>query len=181
MFTHFSWSQLTPRIICWVILATSVVALAAAFTAEFTFHLVPCILCLTQRVPFVLAIILSIFTITIKRFPKSCLLVLALLFLTNSGIAMFQVGEEQKWWGVNEAGNSQVCTAPNATVQNVEDLYASMSGNPLGDCAHPAWSWHGITFAVLNVALCLLLTLVAAYGAANGQNPENRPHNHNAE
>ncbi len=147
----------------------SIAALAAAITAEFTLHLPPCILCLAQRVPFVLAIIISSAALTIKKFQRSCLLFLVFLFLINTGIAVFQVGEEQKWWGLNAAGNSEVCTVPNQTVENIKDLYASMSGNPVGDCAHPAWSWHGVTFAVLNAALCFALMLFAIYGAAHAQ------------
>lgn len=161
---HNAFSHLTPQVICAVILATSLLALAAAFTAEFGFHLIPCILCLAQRVPFALAILISAGVLLSKKCHRPALVLLTLLFLLNTSIAVFQVGEEQKWWGVNATGDSQVCTAPNVAVQNIEDLYQSMSGNPLGDCAHPAFSFHGITFAVMNAFLCLFLCGLAVMG-----------------
>lgn len=140
-----------------LLLVVSLFALAAAFYAEFALGLTPCILCLAQRVPFVLAVLIAGAAWITQKFHRPALALLALLFLLNTGVAIFQVGEEQRWWGVNAAGDSRICTAPNVTVQNIEDLYQSMSGNPLGDCAHPAFSFHGITFAVMNAVLCLCL------------------------
>jgi len=149
--------------------ALSALALAAAFTAEFGFHIAPCILCLAQRVPFVLAIVVFGAAWIEPRLQKTVFLLLIILFLVNAGIGAFQVGEEQKWWGLNAAGDSQVCTAPNQTVQNIEELYQSMSGTALGDCAHPAFSWHGVTFAAMNIVLCLFLAAVAGYGVSHGR------------
>jgi len=155
------------QVLC-LILGVSLAALGVVFLMEFALHLPPCILCLAQRVPFVLAIIVSGFGLAKVRWRTIALWLLTALFFINLGIAIFQVGEEQKWWGINAAGDSAVCTAPNAATQSVEDLYASMSGNPLGDCAHPEFSWHGLTFAAMNAALCFVLTIIAAYGAARG-------------
>lgn len=91
--------------------------------------------------------------------------ILAALFFINADIAIFQVGEEQSWWGLNESGQSAACTAPNQTMQNIKDLYQNMSGTAMGDCAHPVWSWHGVTFATLNIILCLFLAVISFYGA----------------
>jgi len=154
-----------------LILGVSLAALGVVLLMEFALHLPPCILCLAQRIPFVLAIIFSGFALARMRWRPAALWILAGLFLINLFIATFQVGEEQRWWGVNAAGNSEVCTAPNAATQSVEDLYASMSGRPMGDCAHPEFSWHGLTFAAMNAILCFVLTIIAAYGAARG-NPD---------
>jgi disulfide bond formation protein DsbB len=153
----------TIPITLWFILAASALALVAAVTAEFGFHIAPCILCLAQRVPFALAIVISGAALLVSKFSRSAFYVLAFLFLINTGISAYQVGIEQKLWGLDEAGNSQVCTASNLSVQNIKDLYQSMSGTPVGDCAHPAFNFHGITFAVMDVVLSLVLLLVAAW------------------
>jgi len=155
-----------------LILGVSLAALGVVFLMEFALHLPPCILCLAQRIPFVLAIIVSGIALAQMRWRPAALWILAGLFLINLCIATFQVGEEQRWWGINATGNSEVCTAPNAATQSVEDLYASMSGNPLGDCAHPEFSWHGLTFAAMNGILCFALTVIAIYGAARGNQEE---------
>jgi disulfide bond formation protein DsbB len=154
----------SPIRLLWLILTASVLALAAAFTAEFALHMPPCILCLAQRVPYALAIILAGVCLWWPGTRHVMLGLLCALFLINAGIAAYQVGIEQKLWGLDEGGNGQICTAPNLAVENIKDLYQSMSGTPVGDCAHPAFNFHGITFAVMNVLLSLCLFLLAARG-----------------
>lgn len=147
------------RLILLFILIISVLALVAAFTAEFKYHITPCLLCLAQRVPFVLAIVVALFGLMQPLYAQTVFSILAALFFVNVGIAAYQVGIEHQWWGVDAAGNGEVCSAQNLTVENIKDLYQSMSGTPVGDCAHPAFNFHGITFAVLNSLLSLLLFL----------------------
>ncbi|MCH7551198.1 MAG: disulfide bond formation protein B, partial [Proteobacteria bacterium] len=48
---RMDWSRLVP----FAILAVSIGALATAYTAELTFDVEPCILCLYQRIPYALA------------------------------------------------------------------------------------------------------------------------------
>ena len=156
-------SGLTPGAACLLILATSALALICAFTAEFAFGIAPCVLCLSQRVPYALAILVSGFGLAKPKFVKAVFGILALLFFINVGIAGYQVGIEHAWWGLNAAGNSEVCSAQNTPVQNVEALYQSMTGTAVGDCAHPSFDFYGITFALMNVGASAVLFAFALW------------------
>lgn len=86
------------------IIAISVFSLAAALTAQFVFDLQPCDLCLLQRIPFVITIILGLaglfFTIKMKK-PKTAALAVflsALVFLAGAITAFYHSGVEQHWW-----------------------------------------------------------------------------------
>ncbi|HRJ11662.1 MAG TPA: disulfide bond formation protein B [Alphaproteobacteria bacterium] len=151
----------------------SILALAAALVAEFVFAMPPCILCLAQRVPHLLAIILICGVIALKKFYRPALIVLAILYLGGVGTGTYQVGVEQRWWGTTmHVGGEQSCTISDNASDDVSKLYESMSGNPLSDCAHPAFSFHGITFAGMNALLCLMLMGLAIYGVKNGSSRE---------
>lgn len=157
--------QPSPVQVLWGMVGISCFALAAALVGEFVFHLPPCILCLAQRVPFAIAILVALAGLRWPKLQRPVFLLLAILFLGNVGIAGYQVGIEQAWWGLTATGDSQICTAPNTSAQNVQALYESMTGTAMGDCAHPALSFHGITFAVMNFFLGLFLSGVSVWQA----------------
>lgn len=149
----------------------SILALVAALVAEFGFGIAPCILCLAQRVPHALVIILASFVLATKKLQRPVLFVLVIVYLAGAGVGAYQVGVEQKWWGV--VGEEQACTMSESTaVSDIETMYENMSGTAMGDCAHPEISFHGITFAGLNMLLCLCLMGLALYGARNGDRKE---------
>jgi disulfide bond formation protein DsbB len=144
------------------VLAVSVLALAFAFVAEFGFGLRPCILCLTQRVPFAIAGGLAALALlpAVRPVVRRRLMAAAgLAFLVNSGIAVYHVGVEQKWWASS-------CAAAPAGPVPAGDLAAMMSKPVEARCDEPAWQWHGITMAAMNVpfsgGLALIVLVLAA-------------------
>ncbi|EME68768.1 disulfide bond formation protein DsbB [Paramagnetospirillum caucaseum] len=128
-------------------------ALAFALVAQYGFGLRPCNLCLIQRVPFALAALLGLLALK-DGLPAGTLLRLAgLALLVNGGIAVYHVGVEQHWWA------SAVCAGSQEGAVAVADLLAEMSKPAEAQCDTPAWSFHGITMAVLNVPFSALLGL----------------------
>jgi disulfide bond formation protein DsbB len=146
-----------------VILFCSVAALAAALIGEYGFGLAPCQLCLYQRVPFCLAIILAILAMRLQGRARAVLFGLcALLFLGNSGLALFHAGVEQHWW-VGPAS----CSAGGAGgAQTIEQLMEQLN-KPLRlpSCDQIAWSLFGISMAGYNVLLSLGLAAYAGLAA----------------
>lgn len=141
-------------------------ALALALVAQYWFGLRPCNLCLIQRVPFALAAGLGLAALR-PDWPGVSLLKLAGAFLlVNGAIAVYHVGVEQHWWA------SAVCSGSAQAAVAVEDLLAEMTRPAEAQCDTPAWSFHGITMAVLNVPFSSLLGLGALWAASR---PEPRP------
>ena len=139
------------------IAAASILALAAAFTAQYGFGLRPCILCLTQRVPFALAAIIGLVGLAGgigERTRRRLVVAAGLLFLFNAGLAVYHVGVEHHWWA------SPGCSGEAGTGVSVAGLAARMNKPAQVPCDQPPWQWHGLTLAGLNVFYSAGLALV---------------------
>lgn len=147
-----------------LILLISVAALAAAFTAQFVFGLQPCILCYWQRVPFYGAAALAVLALLPgvgRRVRVAVIALCGLLFLINSGIAVFHVGVEQLWWAGTEA-----CGGEPVTALSVEDMQRMMRAPIQARCDEVAWSLFGISMAGYNVVFSLVLGISSLWAAA---------------
>ena len=143
------------------IAAISIFALAAALFSEVALGLEPCILCIYQRIPFVIGAVLAIAGLAVRKKPAivdSILGVLAVNFMTNTGIAAYHTGVEQKWWaseveGCNaDFGSLGAENAAPSTQSILENILSAPSGN----CAEIPWQDPilGLSMANYNVALC---------------------------
>lgn len=143
-----------------VALSVTVVCLAAlafALVAEYGFGLRPCNLCLIQRVPFALAALLGLAALK-DGWPAGTLLRLAgIALLINGGVAVYHVGVEQHWWA------SAVCSGGPQGELAVADLLAEMNRPAEAQCDTPAWSFHGVTMAALNVPFSGLFGLAVLW------------------
>lgn len=150
--------KIVSRPIALSVAGISLAALAFALVAQYGFGLRPCNLCLIQRVPFALAALLGLLALK-DALPASLLLRLAgIALVLNGGIAVYHVGVEQHWWA------SAVCAGSQQGAVAVADLLAEMSKPAEAQCDSPAWSFHGITMAALNVPFSALFGL-AVLGA----------------
>lgn len=151
--------RLAPHTAPLLVLA-SVATLAAAYTFQY-FGYEPCTLCWYQRYPYMAVILLSGLAWVLSRGkdgPDNLILLLvgasiAALFL-DSGIAVFHVGVEQKWW----EGLSS-CSGGGASNASIEDLLQQMQSIKLVRCDEPAWTLFGISMAGYNAAIALGLGL----------------------
>lgn len=144
------------RLVALFVLAVSVSALALAFVAQYGFGLKPCVLCLTQRVPFAFAgavAALALLGAVGDRMRRVLMALAGLAFLVNSGIAVYHVGVEQKWW-------QSSCAPTEQGPVSVTDLAAMMAKPVEARCDEPSWQWNGITMAAMNIAFSGGLALV---------------------
>ena len=156
-----------PRDPIFAVLLFSVAALATVFTAQYGFGLQPCELCLTQRVPYFVAIALTLAALGLKLEDKALRIVLGLCFLAfavDAGIALYHVGVEHQWWA-----GPQACTAGSGTVTSVEDLAAMLSKPAdVPQCDKPAWTLFGVSMAGFNLLACLVMAGFCARAARRG-------------
>ncbi|MSO93725.1 MAG: disulfide bond formation protein B [Rhodospirillales bacterium] len=145
-----------------VLLVAGVGALGFAYAAEVAFGLAPCVLCLYQRVPYAVVIVLAATAMVLRNdFGRRAALALAgIALLVGGGIAVYHVGVEQHWWAGTAA-----CAGALPDVLTVEQLRAQLTAKPPARCDQPAWSLFGISMAGYNVALSIALAIVA-FGAA---------------
>lgn len=163
--TPISLSMLThtltrPRIAPAAIALVSLGALAAALIAQYGFDLKPCVLCVYQRIPYVIALTLGIMGFFLARRTRmEWLFVLGagVTFLAGAGIAAFHVGVEQHWW----AGTSS-CTAQELGMNlSLEELQRQLEqAKAFVTCDDIPWSLFGISMAGYNLLASLVLSVV---------------------
>lgn len=144
-------------------------SLAIAFASQYWGGLQPCVLCIYQRYPYGVAAALGVIGMLVSARPgllRSILLLAAVAFFVDAGIAAFHVGVEQHWWaGTSECGSLLDLNA------NPEDLKNQLLNQPVVRCDEPAWALFGISMAGYNflyAALCGLATLWFAARARLG-------------
>lgn len=136
-------------------LLASVGSLALALVSEYGFGLKPCELCILQRIPYVVVIMLSLLGLWQRRWGFLLCIAVGLIFLVDSGIAAYHTGVEQHWIAGPEA-----CTdAGDNRPMTMEEILAKIKGAPIVACDQPQWDFHGITMAALNAAWALTLAM----------------------
>jgi disulfide bond formation protein DsbB len=136
-------------------LGFSVAALAGALIGEHVFGLKPCILCIYQRIPFAIIIVLSLLAMTpiMTRFRRLITALFGLLFLAGAGIAAFHTGVERKWWqGTSGCGAT-------GGAQSVEELLRQIEAAPVVRCDTIPWDLFGLSMANYNFFYSLALGL----------------------
>jgi disulfide bond formation protein DsbB len=130
------------------VLAASVIVLGGALLSQYWGGLVPCELCLLQRWPWGVAIVISLIATILGGRPALpwVAAVLAVVFAVGSAIAFYHVGVELHWF----AGPS-ACTGAATAADTVEALKARILGQMPVRCDEPAWSLWGISLAGWNL------------------------------
>ncbi|MEQ9641475.1 MAG: disulfide bond formation protein B [Alphaproteobacteria bacterium] len=154
-------TALTGRRAPLLLLLASVLALATAFVAQYGFDLQPCVLCLYQRWPYGVAIVLALAALAAPAYRGWLLALIGLTLLVDAGIAGYHVGVEQHWWAGTDA-----CTGPSTQAKTLEELRAQIMATPVTRCDEVQWSLFGISMAGYNLIACLVLAGFA-FVAAN--------------
>lgn len=142
-------SMVSPRLACLLIAGISAASLVMALIAQFGFDLRPCQLCLIQRGPFALCIILGLLGAWKLNLSRLMIGLSGLAFIANSVIAFYHSGVERKWWPGLDG-----CSAPDMS-GSVEDLIARIQATDVTRCDEIPWSFMGLSMANYNVAMCL--------------------------
>ena len=165
----------SPGTIFIAFLLASAAALASVFVFQFGFGLIPCELCLWQRLPHALAILIAGIGAgqaraagrspqPMRAMPWRLLVILAALLavdhLAGAATAAFHVGVEQHWWAGTEA-----CTGAAPAGLSVDELRARLLVTPPARCDQIAWSLFGISLAGFNLILSIFLAGAAAWAA----------------
>ncbi|NTU76294.1 MAG: disulfide bond formation protein B [Alphaproteobacteria bacterium] len=138
-------------------------SLAVAYTAEYVFKILPCDLCLWQRVPYALAFLLGGLALVARPYGKKSRVLLglcALGFLFGAATSAFHSGVERHWWpGLNG------CVLESLGATSVEDLRNKLLATPAVPCDQIQWSLFGLTMANWNIPASLVLAMFAGMAA----------------
>ncbi|MBF0269496.1 MAG: disulfide bond formation protein B [Alphaproteobacteria bacterium] len=140
-----------------------VTALAGALFSEHVLGFPPCILCLWQRVPYVLALALGAYALGPWHGEENRRLALygaSALFAVGAGIALFHAGVEAHWWRWESE-----CTGNASPAQTVEELRRQLMAAPVVRCDEPPFYLLGLSMAGWNAVFSPLFAAIALWGA----------------
>lgn len=119
----------------------SFIPLGLAYFLEIFYYVLPCSLCLLQRIPFALIALLSLINLKCKQKFLSILMIL--LLILNACIAFYNTGVELSWFESNCALNAK----------HWYDMFLPKSDIP---CNMPFIQLFGfMSMAFLNIIYCL--------------------------
>lgn len=128
----------------WLALLLPTALLGGALIGQYGFDLYPCEMCMWQRWPHLVAIVLAVIALMLRARPASTMLVLAaaLAILTSGLIGGFHAGVEYGWW--------EGLTSCATNVPAGGDMLDSIMSAPLVRCDVAPWSLFGISLAGFN-------------------------------
>ena len=138
-----------------LILLFSIFALLTAYFIQYVLDHQPCNLCLIERVPYILTIIIITLTLIFKKFEKICLIILALVFVSAMFISIYHFGIEQGF--INE---SLVCDLKNKSGSlTTEDLLRELKEKTIS-CKDVTFKIFGLSLATINIIISLILSII---------------------
>ena len=139
-----------------IIFTLSFFSLVAALYVEYILGFKPCILCIYQRIPYAIAILISLSAFFIGN-RNILLIILGLNFLVGILLSGYHVSIEK---GVIEPLFS--CTGENIEALEKDEILKSLN-KIQPDCRDVDFSIFGVSLATLNFIISFVLTIVIVY------------------
>ena len=137
------------------VLVFSSLVLVSAFIIEHRLGHEPCKLCLYERIPYFLSILLIIKMLFIKKYERVTLLILFLVFISSTALAFYHFGIEQGFF--NE---SLACTTGDLSkTLSKEELLQQLKQNSIS-CKDVSFRILGLSLAAINTIFSLVLSVI---------------------
>ena len=129
--------------------------LISAFIIEHQLGHKPCKLCLYQRIPYFLSILLIIKMLFIKKYERITVLILSLVFISSAALAFYHFGIEQDFFS-----ESLACTAGDLSeTLSKEQLLELLKQNSVS-CKDVSFKILGFSLAAINTIFSLFLSVI---------------------
>ena len=150
-------SQIKNKIILNLILIFSIFAILAAYFIQHVLGYQPCNLCLIERIPYFLSIIIILICLFAKKFEKIALITLSLIFFTASILAFYHYGIEQGF--VKE---SLVCNLNNLSNELTKEALLNQLKEIPVSCKDVTFKIFNLSLATFNIFISLILAVITA-------------------
>ena len=145
----------TNNIFLIVILAIISLMIISALIIQYWLGHEPCKLCLYERIPYFLSMLLIIKIIFIKKYEKITLLILFLVFMSSAFLAFYHLGIEQGFFS-----ESLACTSGDLSkMLSKEELLEQLKQNSIS-CKDVSLKILGLSLAAINTIFSLILSVI---------------------
>jgi disulfide bond formation protein DsbB len=137
-----------------LIFLISIVALTSVFFIEYFLGHQPCNLCVLERIPYLLAIIIIILNYKFVHLEKHFILLLMLIFFAATILSLYHLGIEQGF--IEE---SLVCDLKNSSnLLSKEDILEQLREKNV-NCKDVTFKILGLSLTTYNILVSLLITI----------------------
>ena len=138
-----------------IIFFVSLISIISAFFIEYILGHQPCNLCLIERVPYGLSIILIISNFFLGKNEKFIILLLILIFSFSFLLSLYHFGIEQGFFE-----ESTVCGLKNASeIISKEELLEQLQKKPVS-CKDVTFRIFGFSLTTINIIISLILVIL---------------------
>ena len=137
-----------------LILFVSFVALISAFFIEYVLGHQPCNLCILERIPYVIAIVIILLNYKFSQFEKLFLVLLIIVFLTATILSVYHFGIEQGF--IEE---SLVCDLKNGSEATSKEEILKQLQEQKVSCKDVTFKIFGLSLTTYNIVISILITI----------------------
>ena len=134
----------------------SIIALVSAFFIEYVLGHQPCNLCVLERIPYLLAIIIVFLNYKFILFEKFFILLLTIIFLVSAALSLYHLGIEQGF--IQE---SLVCDLKSGSnLLSKEEILKQLQEKSVS-CKDVTFKMFGLSLTSYNILISILITFSA--------------------
>ena len=138
-----------------LILIISLISIISAYFIEHILGHQPCNLCLIERIPYGLSIILIIIYFVFRKNEKFIILLLILLFIFSISVSIYHFGIEQDFFK-----ESAICELKNsASVTSKEEILKLLSEKTIS-CKDVTFKIFGLSLTSINIIISLIIIIL---------------------
>ena len=138
------------------IFLVSIIALVSAFFIEYILSHQPCNLCILERIPYLLAIIVVLLNYKFIQFEKFFILLLIIIFFAGTILSLYHLGIEQGF--IEE---SLVCDLKSGSnLLSKEEILKQLQEKSIS-CKDVTFKIFGLSLTSYNILISLLITIGA--------------------
>ena len=138
------------------IFLVSIIALVSAFFIEYILGHQPCNLCVLERIPYFLTIIIVLLNYRFIQFERFFILLLSIIFLVGAILSLYHLGIEQGY--IQE---SLVCDLKNGSnLLSKEEILKQLQEKNVS-CKDVTFKIFGLSLTSYNILISLLITISA--------------------
>lgn len=136
--------------------------LLSAYFIEYHLNHSPCNLCLIERIPYIVTIILTLLVLIFKKYEKITLITIGILFIFGAITSFYHFGIEQGFF--NE---SFVCDLTNGNkVLSTKDLLKELESKNVS-CKDVTFRVLGLSLATFNTIISLIISVIVLKKSIN--------------
>tara|TARA_B100000029_G_C17436871_1_gene909994 strand:- start:513 stop:995 length:483 start_codon:yes stop_codon:yes gene_type:complete len=141
--------------ILYIILIFVCLVLVSTFVIEYGLNHQPCNLCVYERIPYFISILLISKILFTKDYEKITLSILSLVFIISSALAFYHFGIEQGFFE-----ETLVCTASNLSEALTKEEVLDQLNQNIISCKNVSFRIFGFSLATINTIFSIILSAI---------------------